>query len=139
MLGVETCSKICYVCGIFSSYHCSKCKIINYCSRLHQIWDWKTNHKELCGKEKVVNYKTFLFPEFELVTEIEKSDKENELKKFEHLIEIGQAGSLQSEDLNDLLKMANNIEDKTFSKFCKGIQNEPEQVLRFDNSYFKYN
>lgn len=48
-------------------------------------------------------------------------------------MESGKAGSLQTEkDIdNDLLSMANDLEDKTFLKFQKRIKNDPDQVLRY--------
>ncbi|XP_011497016.1 PREDICTED: programmed cell death protein 2 [Ceratosolen solmsi marchali] len=135
---VDSWCKTCHVCGIFSSYHCSKCKNINYCCQLHQIWDWKTSHKKLCKIKQSLNCKNILFPELELVIEPEESNQDidvierKEIEKFKDLIDKGQAGCLQSEDIdNDLLKLANN-EDKTFSKFRKRIQNKPNQVLRYN-------
>ncbi|XP_016841519.1 programmed cell death protein 2 [Nasonia vitripennis] len=138
----EKWSKTCSICGIFSSSHCAKCKQVNYCCRLHQVWDWKNSHKNLCGKEQSSENEKFLFPQFELVTEKEEYNPSNEdsvtaeeeLQKFEELVKTGQAGTLQSEkDIDDdLLKMASDIEDKTFSKFRKRIKGEPEQVLRYN-------
>lgn len=69
--------------------------------------------------------------------EIDGTDKnpttEDELKKFKELLESGNAGSLQSEkDIdNDLLNMANDLEDKSFLKFQERIKIDPEQVLRY--------
>ena len=82
----------------------------------------------------------YMFPQYELVTEKEEctddddiTNTEEELKKFEALVMSGKAGTLQSEkDIDDdLLKMSNEVEDKTFTKFRKRIKNEPEQVLRY--------
>lgn len=62
----------------------------------------------------------------------DKPNAEEELEKFEELVNSGGAGTLQSEnDIDDdLLAMAHHIEDKTFLKFKKRIENDPDQVLR---------
>ena len=41
---------LCLVCGCMARKHCAKCKVVNYCSRNHQIADWKRGHKNLCEK-----------------------------------------------------------------------------------------
>lgn len=40
--------KLCNVCGCKGSSHCSKCKRVNYCSKEHQLLDWKAGHKGDC-------------------------------------------------------------------------------------------
>lgn len=42
--------KICRICGAKSSSHCGKCKATNYCSKSHQVIDWKSGHKKYCGQ-----------------------------------------------------------------------------------------
>ena len=39
---------LCVVCGCSGPKTCAKCKSVHYCSRDHQIVDWKTGHKEQC-------------------------------------------------------------------------------------------
>jgi pre-rRNA-processing protein TSR4 len=41
--------KTCCVCGAKSSSHCGKCKLANYCSKEHQVIDWKFGHKGRCS------------------------------------------------------------------------------------------
>ena len=41
---------LCQVCGCMAPKHCGKCKMVNYCSRDHQLVDWKKGHKNLCEK-----------------------------------------------------------------------------------------
>ena len=42
----------CNVCGKKGKlFRCSKCKEARYCSREHQVEDWKT-HKRVCGNRK---------------------------------------------------------------------------------------
>lgn len=43
---------LCRVCGHRSTNHCSKCKVANYCTKQHQVIDWKAGHKEECVRSK---------------------------------------------------------------------------------------
>jgi pre-rRNA-processing protein TSR4 len=40
--------RTCCVCGAKSCSHCGKCKVAYYCSKEHQIIDWKSGHKGRC-------------------------------------------------------------------------------------------
>lgn len=42
-------TKLCEVCGCRGEKLCSKCRQVHYCSKEHQIVDWKTGHKFVCG------------------------------------------------------------------------------------------
>ena len=44
----------CNTCGIYSTLKCIKCSKVFYCSKEHQIIDWKFEHKKICNK-KVLN------------------------------------------------------------------------------------
>ncbi|XP_012274698.1 programmed cell death protein 2 [Orussus abietinus] len=144
-LGTSMWAKLCHVCGILAPSHCSKCKKVHYCCRLHQVMDWKNGHKELCGTENLTPTDKFLFPEYELTIEMEeKSDEEmevdnvndeaREIKKYKKLVADGKAGTLQHEpDVDsDLQRMSNSLEDETFSEFCARLKQYPDQVLRYD-------
>ena len=39
---------LCVVCGVAGSKRCAKCHKANYCSKDHQIIDWKAGHKIAC-------------------------------------------------------------------------------------------
>ncbi|XP_075720479.1 programmed cell death protein 2 isoform X2 [Rhinoderma darwinii] len=43
--------RLCRVCGCLGPKSCSRCHKVSYCDRLHQLMDWKSQHKELCGQE----------------------------------------------------------------------------------------
>ncbi|KZC07423.1 PREDICTED: programmed cell death protein 2 [Dufourea novaeangliae] len=134
----------CKVCGIFAPNHCSKCKCVNYCCRAHQIFDWKCGHKESCGRDPLtIQNSKLLFPEYEIVIEAENEREDNdesncekeeeEIKKYETMIESGQAGTLQNEDVqSELLSMANQKEDEIFSEFRLTIDQYPDQILRYN-------
>lgn len=59
--------------------------------------------------------------------------EEEELKKYEKLVENGKAGTLQNCDNvdDDLLKMASGDEDEAFTDFQNTIRDDPDQVLRY--------
>lgn len=40
--------EICAVCNVKASQKCAGCNLIFYCSREHQIFDWKNGHKKKC-------------------------------------------------------------------------------------------
>jgi len=77
---------LCVICGQLGTKHCGKCKAVHYCSRFHQIEDWKGGHFQVCSSVEVGTLEinsfprkisTSVFDEFELVTEIENLPQEN--------------------------------------------------------------
>ncbi|XP_075059514.1 programmed cell death protein 2 isoform X2 [Mixophyes fleayi] len=146
--------RLCRVCGSLGPKTCSKCHKVNFCSKLHQLMDWKLQHKQLCNEGFDVNSvevpdHRFLFPELELVTEPEElvsdlnpNDDDNVLAGMD--VEILPSdvtlskSSMDDLKLNEkeLVAMAKHEteEDKLFNKFKKRISTEPEQVLRYCRS-----
>lgn len=145
-ISVDQWVKTCHVCGILALKHCSKCKHINYCCRSHQVYDWKNGHKQSCGiNQSTIRNSQFLFPEYEIVIEAEDERKDNdantseeeeeEIQKYEMMVEKGEAGIFQNTDLpNELLSMANQMEDEIFSKFRSTIDKYPDQIIRYDRA-----
>ncbi len=136
---------LCAVCGCRGPLFCGKCKSTSYCGQLHQKIDWRSNHKENCGKSDVSeHHNEFLFPEFEIVIEreeIEQAAKESEkeaekrrLKEYGELKKSGKIGEMAEISEQDLSEFAESKEDKTFGKFKKTIESEPEQILRYERS-----
>jgi pre-rRNA-processing protein TSR4 len=41
--------KLCVICGCKADFKCSKCQMVNYCSKAHQKSHWNV-HKKVCGK-----------------------------------------------------------------------------------------
>lgn len=87
-------TSLCNTCGVFAEKRCSKCKMIFYCTREHQVIDWKNGHKEICLNQSLLNDTSLshiLFSEWELITETEQIeskeefDEVKELEKFEEL------------------------------------------------------
>lgn len=119
--------------------------MINYCCRTHQVYDWKNGHKDTCGTEKDTNSNSFLFPEYEIVIDTDVSmdesienidefqSEQEELEKYNKMVQDGKAGTLQHEDVNDdLSQMANSDEkDEVFAEFCAKIDEYPDQILRY--------
>ncbi|KAL2750103.1 programmed cell death protein 2-like isoform X2 [Vespula maculifrons] len=143
-ISIDTWCKTCCVCGIAAPNHCSKCKIVNYCCRDHQIYDWKQYHKHNCGNNVNIS-NSFLFPEYELVIETEESTNEDdedcseveekEMAKYKSMTQLKETGFFQTEkDTEDLSKMANADEDEVFALFRTRTEQNPEQVLRYERN-----
>jgi pre-rRNA-processing protein TSR4 len=127
----------CEICAFPASKICSKCKQAHYCSKEHQLEDWKFQHSEVCKQPsqtpsksttKITNKQTppSLFPEFELVTEeenIEQFIKEEEEKNKQQLVPVhpGSHEKEEEEDIDytdkDFEEFGDNKKDKTFLAF----------------------
>ncbi|CAN2390568.1 Programmed cell death [Pristimantis euphronides] len=142
--------RLCRVCGCLAPKSCSRCRKVSYCDKLHQLMDWKSQHKALCGQEFDVHKVEvadhgFLFPEYELVTEPEELDPDESLNNDDSTMSQMDVESMSSNvpsniessmndlKLDDLMAMAKaeDEEDKAFSRFKKRISNDPDQVLRY--------
>lgn len=137
---VEKWSKLCNLCGCYSEKQCSRCKLANYCSREHQIIDWKEQHKTECDSSGTTDStrkpSKLLFPEYEIVIEAEELptkivDEDEELKKFD---KIKQQSTLNDVDVDDLQTHASIDNDKTFTRFRKRTEIDPEQILRYQRN-----
>ncbi|KAM5163056.1 programmed cell death protein 2 [Mantella aurantiaca] len=138
--------RLCRVCGCLAPKTCSKCHKVNYCSRSHQLMDWKLQHKQLCNETFDVQSipvpdHGFLFTEFEIVTEPEEIDSDDDSTgmEFDTLTSEDTSSCIESSmdelklDEHELSAMAKQEtkEDKVFNNFKKRISSEPEQVLRY--------
>ncbi|XP_033736680.1 programmed cell death protein 2-like [Pecten maximus] len=141
---------LCRVCGALGPKQCAKCHLASYCSKDHQVIDWKNGHKAMClanDKTGKTDVKGVLFPELELITESEEfddvnSDDESDTKgenekwqEYQDFLKSDKAGSLIPDTAakSELEKMATaeNMDDKIFRKFKERIKTNPEQVLRY--------
>ncbi|XP_030747271.1 programmed cell death protein 2 [Sitophilus oryzae] len=130
---------LCEACGIPAEKQCSKCRKVLYCSKEHQVIDWKSRHKTSCLKEGPESEKAvskILFPEFELITAtevIERSDidEQKELEKFEELKAKGETGTMEDVSESELSSHATSEKDKAFLKFKKQVSHYPDQVIRY--------
>jgi len=144
--------KICVVCACAAEKQCAQCKQVNYCCKSHQEIDWKSGgHKEICGKSTEEKNPAsekrnpLAFPEFELVTEteryVEQKAKErsesDRLKAYEEFVQQqrnqgggGGGGGMTEESVQHLEAMA-KAADKDFKLFRRRLEQNPEQVLRY--------
>ncbi|XP_017552072.2 programmed cell death protein 2 [Pygocentrus nattereri] len=127
--------KLCWLCGCPGQKGCSRCHSVTYCSKEHQTIDWKQRHKNECSAEassssEVPN--SFLFPEWELVTEPETHPVKGEESLDSKCLEQVDCASSELEE-KELESMAHHEsqDSKVFQKFKKRIAPEPEQVLRY--------
>ncbi|XP_068088040.1 programmed cell death protein 2 isoform X2 [Hyperolius riggenbachi] len=133
--------RLCRVCGCLGPKKCSKCHKVNYCSRQHQLMDWKLQHKLCCEQFEVQTVQVpdhgFLFPEYELVTEPEETDYLHEDSmgmETQTSDEISSCIESSMDDLNlneedlDVVAKQETKEDKVFIRFKKLISREPEQL-----------
>lgn len=142
---IEKFRKTCIVCGAAGPHQCGKCKIPKYCSREHQVLDWKSGHNKVCGNnEQAVSNADILFPEFEIMTEPEYMDEDEapkvqsekseaeRLKEFEDLITEGKGGTLQDVPSEVIEQLALSKEDKYFKSYKEKLKICPDQVLRYE-------
>ncbi|XP_072383425.1 programmed cell death protein 2 [Diabrotica undecimpunctata] len=134
---------LCNLCGCIAEKQCSKCKKVHYCTRHHQILDWKEGHKTECNNssESIPNSRSWkqskiLFQEWEIVIEPEEIDtkcftEEEELEKFKQLEIDGKIGSMADIPEEDLESHAVTDSDKVFSKFQKRVKHNPDQMIRY--------
>ncbi|XP_035685421.1 programmed cell death protein 2-like [Branchiostoma floridae] len=144
---------LCCVCGCGGAKACSRCHQVRYCSKEHQVLDWRAGHKAACGAEDGILPMArvqLLFPEFDLVTEPEEweegegdgedagEDKEEKLREYEdymrqlrHNQDRAGGSDLQEKDLEAAARQETE-EDQQFSVFRRRVRKEPEQVLRYD-------
>ena len=151
---------LCVVCGCLGPKKCGKCKRANYCSREHQVHDWKAGHKLYCsdfaaGKldqdsdTKYVPSAGVLLPEFEIVTEAEpehpvvEEEERSESERMEDYYKFVKSGKYKEITVDD--KAENVVEkaksdltsDKYFKAFKKRVAMEPEQVYNHSSiTYF---
>ncbi|KAJ3188295.1 Programmed cell death protein 2 [Gaertneriomyces sp. JEL0708] len=128
----------CRVCGLLGSKVCSRCKLVQYCSREHQLDDWtQGKHKQYCSnsaESAVGGVSALLFPESELVSENEPEapivyDIETVAAQLQEQLKVNEqvAASLVEDDAEET-----EVEvDKAFLKFQKRVEREPEQVVRY--------
>lgn len=159
-IDVSQWTRTCNICGIPASILCNACMINDYygtiyCSDEHKVYDFKNGHNFVCGRKGKKNQhkNSYLFPEYEIVMDEEEEeegstrenaeqdaddvddveDERKEIAKYNTMIQSGEAGTLQHDDVNDdLLQMAGNENDETFAEFRAKIHDNPSQILRYD-------
>ena len=144
--GAPLVRSLCAVCGCLAPQSCGKCRRTHYCSKAHQVLDWKTGHRYLCDndpKHPVKENKearTILLKEFDIVTELEpeeackqegegKSDEERMkeyheyVKSEQYRLEVVKGGVVPDDK-----EMYKEGTDKQYKHFRRTVAVEPEQV-----------
>lgn len=130
----------CEVCSLYGEKRCSLCRNVLYCSKEHQVFDWKVNdHKKECQSIRNNSTKNkFLFEEYEIVIEEEptkdkKSEEDRKLNIDESRLKdlMKDTGPLDS-NLENEFKKATNTVDENFDKFKRRIGREPKQIIRYN-------
>jgi len=152
----KTYAKLCVICGCRADKKCATCKKRWYCSRQHQILDWKT-HKEQCnpllpnneideGNQPALDCARslcdFLFKEFKIrmESEIYETDSDSDLETNSN--EDGEVNDMKKDSAKlQMLVLADeefdcnfeeNSSDAKFSHFQRTISGNPRQILRYD-------
>jgi pre-rRNA-processing protein TSR4 len=130
-------TKLCSLCGCRGEKLCSKCKKVSYCSREHQVVDWKEGHKGECEGDASQRVSSKLFAQFEVVIEAEevkekRVDESEELDKYRQLERDGKTGTMRDLSDGDIEKYAVSDSDKVFTQFKERIGDNGEQILRYE-------
>ncbi|KAJ1983376.1 hypothetical protein H4R33_004767 [Dimargaris cristalligena] len=144
-------ANLCVVCGLAGSKACSRCKSTHYCSRQHQIADWRTgNHRTQCATsttatppptpatatpdttEPVTRLQAqLMFPLLEIVSEPEALDTHKNRDDAE-MEAILQRVDMDTElDTQEDLEDSETAVDRAFLEFQKRTNHNPSQVLRY--------
>ena len=143
---------LCIVCGCLGPKRCGRCQQVHYCSKEHQVHDWKSGHKLIChdlAAREVAPYEHdmqyipsagILLLEFEIVTESEpmvsetrsERSEEERMEDYRKFVksskykEIGNSG-VKTEKTLETAK-SDVTSDKYFRAFKQRVALEPEQV-----------
>lgn len=137
----------CDICGLKAGSRCGGCKMARYCSREHQVEDWRLGHDLECkayqkGTRLPEKRKSpSLFKEFEIETEEENVDEEEEdeedggssVDDKKELIQLYEAKFANREIAPDPEEGVEeeDLEKKVFLDFQKKTKKHPDQVLRY--------
>jgi pre-rRNA-processing protein TSR4 len=145
---------LCTVCGGRGTKACGGCRKVNYCSKQHQVHDWKLGHKRACVNSAqsppTLDYDPssgVVLPEWEVVTEPEprgsgqgeERSEEDRMRDYEAYVKDlkgGAGGGAWSvEELEDMVgkkggkgRGKEKEKDKVFKTFMKRIAVDRQQV-----------
>ncbi|CAH8639258.1 unnamed protein product [Heterobilharzia americana] len=133
-------SSLCPTCGCKANKTCSKCKTVCYCSKVHQVLDWK-RHKSECGSKcesrcdamkLLFERNTFLLPEYRLCSEPadDRSDDDVNEESDSEISELEIQNDNETKALESIAKKETK-EEARFRKFKEVMKSAPDQVIRF--------
>ncbi|CAH8618316.1 unnamed protein product [Schistosoma mattheei] len=133
-------SSICPICGCKADKTCSKCKITSYCSKMHQVLDWK-RHKLECGSKchdfmLLFEQNSFLLPEYRLCSEPADNFSSNDESTSEEVetdtetVDLGLPNDSEVKALEFIAKKETK-EEARFRMFREAMKSAPDQVVRF--------
>ena len=144
--GMPLARPLCAVCGCAAPQSCGKCRRTHYCSKAHQVLDWKTGHRYLCDenpdhpvKENKEALKVLL-KEFDIVTEVEpaavpckgggvEKSEEERMKEYHDYVKSEKYGSEEVRGQVDAEEETDYaLTDKQYKFFKEVVSSEPEQV-----------
>lgn len=139
----DTPPSLCVVCGGRGTKTCGSCRKVNYCSKHHQIHDWKLGHKKNCT-DSALSSRNLTYdpssgvalPEWEVVTEPEpegcgkqeERSEEDRMKDYRDYIrkKVKGGANWSEEGLGELVRKEK--QDKVYRTFMKRIAAERQQV-----------
>jgi pre-rRNA-processing protein TSR4 len=158
LFDAEKYAKLCNVCGALGTKMCARCRCTWYCTKDHQVIDWKEGHKQCCQEGKVIpkpedkdrfcaeKENSFLFEELGVELDLEEeredtnSDEEDDdeiedekmrqelLKKAQNLMTKYDPKN----EMNDLNECEESERDEKYFKFSKVLKRNCYQILRYN-------
>lgn len=143
---------LCIVCGVRGTKRCAKCQLVCYCSKEHQVHDWRSGHKLFCsdlarGRSSLTDVRYdpsvgAVLPLMEIVTELEPDgpslENKSERNDEERMADYREFVQSRNIDVckSVAIKKAKYPEatdkvDRQFKAFRKRVAIEPEQVCPF--------
>jgi pre-rRNA-processing protein TSR4 len=147
-------NQYCHVCNGQADKRCSKCKDVWYCSKYHQLSDWKAGHRTSCQQEKPTSFPpplNFLalqkcgvhFPEYEIETEklsdFDNNTDTNTSHQSPETLSSNPCPDKVSPNTNtsigsqwrEIEQYQKDTQDPTWRSFQKAISSAPDQILRY--------
>lgn len=138
LLNSFSAQSLCAICGFLGNKQCSKCKRVRYCSREHQLIDWKSGHSNECGlSSSYQGTKTKCsFPLKEIVSEPEDYQEKSDIEFGDKKNAVVPLNISPDPEIDTSFSQAEFEEssvdvDKAFLKFQKRIRHDPDQILRY--------